>query len=158
MANTQVRVVGSNYTTFEYKGRPIAFLERVSDSGQKPISGPFEPIISLGDTRPSEIVTQRILGVGTLTIQIRELWQAPIWDQLAGLGGTETISDVFEQLRVEPAYVTCTKIIRPPNGPPRGIQYQNCTVTAIDDGDDVTVGGLSVAKNIQIVYTHKTKL
>lgn len=157
MSNTKVRVVGSNYTVFSYRGTPLAFLEQVSDSGQKPISGqPFEAIIPLGAMRPVEIVTQRILGVGTLTLTIRELWNEPIWWQLAGLEGTDTVADVFEQLRLEPSYVTCTRIIQPPDGSPaRGTQYLNCVVVAIDDGDQISVGALSVAKTIQIVYTHK---
>jgi len=159
MANTRVRVVGSNYTSFNYKGQPIAFLEQVVDSGQKPVGNPYEAITPLGAFRPVEIVTQRILREGSLSLSIRELWNEPIWWQLAGLGGTYTVADVFESLRLDPTYVSCTRIIQPPDGaPPRGTQYHNCTVVAIDDGDTISIGALSVAKNITIVYTHQTPL
>lgn len=159
MPDSRVRVVGSNYTTFNYKGLPIAFMEQVDDSGQAPMGQSYEAITPIGALHPVEIVTQRVLSEGTLRLRIRELWNEPIWWQLAGLEGTDTIADVFERLRQEPSFVTCTKIITPPNGAPaRGLQYHNCTVTGIDDNDTITVGGLSVAKNIVIVYTHKTKI
>jgi hypothetical protein len=159
MPDTRVRVVGSGYTTFNYKGLPIAFLEQVQDSGQAPVGTPFEAITPLGHLHPTDIVTQRVLGVGTIAMSIRELWNEPVWWQLAGLEGTDTIGDVFERLRQEPSFVTCTKIIQPPNGaPPRGLQYHNCVVTAIDDGDTITTASLSVARNISLAYTHKTRL
>ena len=159
MPNTQVRVVGGGYSTFNYKGRPIAFLESVRDSGQKPYSTPYETIYSIGDRRPREIVTQSILAEGTLTLAIRELWNEPVWWQLADLAGTDTITDVWRVLNNEPAYVTCSKIITPPTsvGPPRIINYQNCLIVGIDDGDTIDVAGLCVARTITVVYTHKTR-
>jgi hypothetical protein len=160
MARTRVRVVGSGYTTFNYKGRPIAFLTSFGDGGQQPIGPrPFSAITPIGALRPVEIVTQRVLAAGTLTLTIAELWNEPIWWQLAGLEGTHTIGDVFDRLREEPSYVSCTKIIQPPGGvPPRGLQYHNCVVYGIDDGETVNAGDLEVAKNISIVYTHKSPL
>ncbi len=159
MPETRVRVVGSGYTTFNYKGQPIAFLEQVADGGQSPIGTPYQAITPLGALHPTDIVTQRVLGEGMLRLSIVELWNEPIWWQLAGLEGTQTIGDVFERLRQEPSFVTCTKIIQPPNGqPPRGLQYHNCVVTAIDDGDTIATATLSVSKNISVVYTHKTAL
>lgn len=160
MPNSKVRVVGSGYTTFNYRGLPIAFMDQLDDTGQAPLGGQsWEAIHPIGSMHPVEIVTQRVLGAGSITMSIRELWNEPVWWQLAGLEGTNTIQDVFEALRQDPSWVTCTKIITPPNGaPPRGLQYHNCVVTGIDDNDRITVGGLSVAKNVVIVYTHKTAL
>lgn len=160
MPETRVRVVGSGYTTFNYKGRPIAFLEQMEDSGQSPLGTPYEAITPIGALHPTDIITQRVLGAGTLTLGIRELWNEPIWWQLAGLEGTNTIADVFERLRQEPSFVTCTKIITPPNniGPPRGIVYNNCVVYSIDDGDSIRTASLSIARNISVVYTHKSQL
>ena len=38
MPQTQVRVVGSGFTTFNYNGKPIAFCEAIEDSGQRAFS------------------------------------------------------------------------------------------------------------------------
>ena len=39
MPPTKVRNVGSGYTSFNYRGQAIAFLDSVQDSGQRPIGG-----------------------------------------------------------------------------------------------------------------------
>jgi hypothetical protein len=156
---TQVRVVGSGFTTFNYKGAPIAFMDTVADGGQPPFGQGAEAIIPIGARYPAEIATSRVLDAGTLALTIRELWNAPIWWQLAGLDGTDNIVDVWDRLALEPAEVTCQMIIKPPGSPTwRSKVYHDCVVTRIDDGETVTVGQLSVAKNITIWYTHTTLL
>lgn len=162
MPNTQVRVVGSGYSTFSYQGQPIAFLEQVEDSGQRAFSdagAPYQFIQPIGARHPVEIATSRVLQGGTLQLTIRELWNAPVWNQLQGLAGTQNIVDVFEALARNPAYVTCQTIIKPPGGGrPRGKNYHNCVVVDISDNDTITVGGLAVTKGIVVAYTHTTKI
>ena len=162
MPNTQVRVVGSGYSTFSYQGQPIAFLEQVEDSGQRAFSdagAPYQFIQPIGARHPVEIATSRVLQGGTLQLTIRELWNAPVWNQLQGLAGTQNIVDVFEALAANPAYVTCQTVIKPPGGGrPRGKNYHNCVVVDISDNDTITVGGLAVTKGIVVAYTHSTKL
>jgi hypothetical protein len=131
MPQTQVRVVGSGFTTFNYRGRPIAFLEGVEDSGQRAFSDAgqgYQYIHPLGARHPVEIATSRVLTGGTLNLTIRELWNTQVWEQLYGLMGARNIVDVFELLAADPSYVTCQTIISPPNGSrPRGKNYHNCT-------------------------------
>lgn len=162
MPNTQVRVVGSGYSTFSYQGQPIAFLEQVEDSGQRAFSdagAPYQFIQPIGARHPVEIATSRVLQGGTLQLTIRELWNAPVWNQLQGLAGTQNIVDVFEALAANPAYVTCQTVIKPPGGGrPRGKNFHNCVVVDISDNDTITVGGLAVTKGIVVAYTHSTKL
>lgn len=162
MPNTQVRVVGSGYTTFNYQGKPIAFLQQYQDGGQAPLSDNgqgFEFIHPLGAQHPTEIATARALQGGVLDLRIIELWSGDVWEQLAGLAGAQNITDIYALLAQNPAYVTCQTIIRPPGGgPARGKNYHNCVVTAIDDSDTITVGALSVVKRIQVAYTHSSKL
>lgn len=166
MANGKVRVVGSNYTSFSYQGQPIAFCEGIEDSGQKAFSDlgqPFQFIHPLGSVHPVEIATSRVLQGGTLILTIRELWNAPVWQQLVGLAGTNNIVDVFAALSSNPAYVSCQTIIKPPgteNNPSawRGKNYMNCQVVDIQDGDTITVGALAVTKGITVAYTHTTSL
>lgn len=166
MPQTQVRVVGSGYTTFFYKGKAIAFCEGVEDSGQRAFSDlgqPYQFIHPLGESHPIEIATSRVLQGGTLMLTIRELWNGYVWEQLSGLAGSKNIVDIFRLLAQDPNYVTCQTIIKPPGTESqpskwRGKTYQNCVVVDINDGDTITVGALAVTKGITIAYTHTTPL
>lgn len=162
MPNTQVRVVGSGFTTFEYNGKPIAFIEGIEDSGQRAFSDmgqAYQMIHPLGYRHPVEVATSRVLAGGTLILTIRELWNNAVWEQLNGLAGTNNIVDIFEKLAENPQYVTCKTVIYPPGGQkPRGKIYQNCVVVDINDGDTITVGALAVTKGITVAYTHTTDL
>jgi hypothetical protein len=166
MPQTQVRVVGSGYTTFYYKGKAIAFCEGVEDSGQRAFSDlgqPYQFIHPIGATHPVEIATSRVLQGGTLMLTIRELWNGYVWEQLSGLAGSKNIVDIFGVLARDPNYVTCQTIIKPPGTEAqpskwRGKTYQNCVVVDINDGDTITVGALAVTKGITIAYTHTTPL
>lgn len=162
----KVRVVGSSYTSFNYQGQPIAFCEQIEDSGQRAFSNqgpPYEFIHPLGSSHPVEIATSRVLQGATLTLQIRELWNAQVWQQLRGLATAQNIVDIYELLAQQPNYVTCTSVIKPPGsannpGAWRGKIYHNCTVVDINDGDTITVGALSVLKGITVAYTHSSRL
>src|ERR1700742_880866 len=99
MPDTQVRVVGSGFSTFSYQGQPIAFLEGVEDSGQRAFSDAgqgYQFIHPLGYTTPTEIATSRVLAGGTLNLTIRELWNMNIWEHLYKLAGARNIVDVFK--------------------------------------------------------------
>ena len=162
MAQTNVRVVGSGYTVISYNNKPIAFCEGWEDSGQRAFSDigqPFQFIQPIGAEHPVEIATSRVIAGGTIMVTIRELWNAPIWWQLAGLTGTWNIVDVFKALAAKPQYVTASLIIKPPgtsgkSGSWRGKLYQNVQVVDINDGDTITVGALAVTKGVTLAYTH----
>lgn len=160
MPQTKVRVVGSGFTTFNYRGVPIAFLDSFTDSGQRPFSNTgagWEAITPLGDKHPREIVTTRVLAEGTLALTILELWNEPVWFQLGGLAGTWDIVSVYERLAADPSEVTCQMIIKPPGSSVwRGKVYHGCVVTDIGDGETVRVGALSFPRVITVVYTHAT--
>jgi hypothetical protein len=153
-----VRTVGSNYTTFNYAGKAIAYLEAIEDAGQQPLGQGVEFIHPLGYRYPTDVVTSRALDGGTMRLTIRELWHQEVWEQLAGLAGTTDIVQVFEKLASTNNYITCTKIITPPVGKPYGKVYHQCVIYGIPDGDTVNIGALSVAKTISIAYTHTTPL
>jgi hypothetical protein len=158
MPQPNVRVVGSGFTTLQYAGRDIAWLDSFSDSGQRTTVS-TEVIYELGPLRRAkEIVTPYILSPGTLSATIRELWDRETWEHLNGLSGTRNLIDVFEALREAPASVTCQSIIRAPDNSVRGKIYHGCIVTAIEDGDSVSLGNLSVTKSVTITYTHATPL
>lgn len=163
MTYPQTRVVGSSFSTFSYAGKPIAWLEGVEDSGQRAFSdagSAWQPIHPLGSRHPVEIATSRVLQAGTLNLTIRETWHRAVWEHLSGLAGSNNITDIFDILAANPAFVTCQTIIRPPapGSKPRGKVYHNCTVVDISDNDTITVGALAVNKGIVVAYTHTTKL
>lgn len=158
---SQVRVVGSNYTIFQYSGHAIAYLEVANDTGQAAMSNGgagWEFIHPLGYRTPTDVVTSRVLDGGVLTMGIRELWSYEVWEQLPGLTGARTIIEIFDRLAQTPQYVTCTKIVQPPGMPRRGKTYHRCIIVGIQDSDEISIGALSVQKQIQVAYTHTTRL
>lgn len=161
MPQSKVRVVGSGFTTFNYRGKPIAFLEEVVDSGQPPYTdggAPAQAIYSLASNRAEEIITTRVLGTGTLTLTIRELWNQKVWQQLEGLQGVAgEITDIYQALANDPSLVTCQMIQRPPGSSTwRSTEYHNCVITDVDNSEQVTIGAMSMPRRIVIAYTHKT--
>ncbi len=164
MPQTRTRVVGSGFSSLSFNGRPLAFLDGFNDSGQTALGAGamgaggggtgWEPVIPLDARYAIEWATSRVLNPGQLTITLRELWNEPAWWRL-GFGGTVDIVQVFERL-AQTGEVTAQMIIRPPNGGVRTRTYHNLLITNIDDTETVTVGALTIGKNIQAVYSHKT--
>jgi LAGLIDADG DNA endonuclease family protein len=130
----KVRVTGSGYSTFVWSGKPIAFLNSVEDSGQRAWSDKgqaYSFIQPLGARTPVEIATSRVLGGGTLQLTIQELWNQAVWEQMAGMAGTNNIVEIFDRLAANPNYVTAQTIIKPPGTEAnpskwRGKIYHNC--------------------------------
>src|SRR5688572_26981781 len=97
----RTRVVGSGYSVFRYRGKSIAILEQVEDSGQRAFSdagAPYQFIQPIGERTPTEIAVSRVLQGGTLNLTIRELWNLYVWEHLAGLAGSRNILDIFDKL------------------------------------------------------------
>jgi hypothetical protein len=153
----KARNLGSNYTTFRYAGKNIAYLEQVADSGVRPTVAP-QAVHPLGYRHPIEIVTPRFHDIGTLTLSVREIWHEEVWEQMAGLAGTHDIVEVFDRLAAMDNYVTCTKIITPPYGKKYGKTYHRCVVVGIPDGESFSIASLSELKQITVAYTHTTPL
>ncbi len=153
----RARNFGSNYTTFRYAGKAIAYLEIVADSGQQPVAA-HTFVQPLGSRHPVEIVTSRAIGGGEITLTIRELWHQEVWQQMQDLTNANDIIEVFERLARTPNYVTCVKIIRPPDGRTYGKTYHNCVITGIPDGETFQIDSLSNTKNIVVAYTHTSPI
>jgi hypothetical protein len=158
MPETKTRVVGSGFTTLNWMGQPIAFLDEFTDSGQDPVAQP-EPVHPIGDKFPREIATARALQAGTLTLTIRELWNEPVWWQLAGVARTYDIVDVYQALAAMPSGVSAQMIIKPPGGGSwRGNTYHNLVITQIADNETVRIGSMTFPRAITAMYTNKTPL
>lgn len=157
MAIANARVFGSNYSTFRWNGQAIAYLESITDSGVATYN-PVQAIHPLGEEHPIEFAVPRVLSWGTLTFVIRELWQQPVWQHLAGLATANDLLDVWKVLGADPAPVTCQTVIRPPQGNfVRTKTYHNVVVQSIDDTETIEIGAMSLARTIGCVYTHATR-
>lgn len=167
---SQTRVVGSSYTTFVWNGgangagQILAWLDQVQDSGQAAVGqggagAGYDTVTPLGYETAQDVVTSRVLAPGTLTATIRELWNAPAWQQLSGLAGTNNIIDIFNYMSSLTQPITCQMIIKPPNQTTwRGWVYNNCTIVQIADGENIQIGALTTSRAVTILYTSRTSL
>lgn len=153
----RARNAGSNFTVFRYAGKNIAYLTEVQDQGQEPVTQPVS-VHPLGKRHPSEIVTPRAINSGAMTLSIVERWHENVWEQMAGLAGTNDIVEVFARLAARGRAVNCAKIIKPPTGPRYGKTYHGCVITDIQDGETYNIRTLSQTKRLTIAYTHTTAL
>ena len=156
--NTTRRIAGSGFTTFEFNGHPIAWLDSLSDRGQAALSSP-EAIYPLHARHAAEIAMTRVLGTGQLTLQVREAWNEEAWESIHPtlFVGAKDIAEVYERQDELATKLTATMVIRPPRASVYRVRtYHGCVVTAIDDSESLTVGALTVPRTITVAYTHKT--
>lgn len=157
MAIANARVIGSNYSTFRWNGHAIAYLESVNDTGVRPY-GPPDPIHPLGEEHPIEFAVPRVLNAGALTFIIKELWQMPVWQHLAGLAAANDLLDVWKVLGADPAPVTCQTVIKPPQGNFIRVKtYHNVVVSDVDDTEVINIAQMSISRQISCLYTHATR-
>ena len=157
--NTKTRIVGSNFTTFVYNGQQIAWCDSVVDSGQKAFDRAYEAIYPLGHYHPVEFATTRVLGEGTLTMRVRELWNAPAWTQLQGLAGTNNIVEIMQAVAASPTPISAQMIIKPAGSSTwRGWTYHNIAITDVTQGEDIALGTLTMPRTVTAAYTHRTPL
>lgn len=159
---TQSRITGSNFTTFVFNGQTsLAWLEAVTDSAPQLIGtgGNYDVITPLGNYHPTEIVTSRVLGPGTLTFTIRELWNRPAWQELSILVGTENIADIVTVMAQSPTPISAQMYIKSAGSSTwRGWVYNNIAITAVDAGEAITLGGMALTRSLTAMYTHRTPL
>lgn len=156
MANSIFRVGGS-YTTINFKGSPIAYVDVIRETGPQPVARP-QAIQPIDSKYPIEIAFPMAIQAGTLDIQIRETWNAEVWAQLgAGYSGSEDLIGIY-QANLNNGPVTCTKVINIPGGGQRGIIYHGCVVTNIQMDETVAIDTMSIPKTITIMYLQRTSL
>jgi len=157
MPQSSIRVVGSTFTTLRWRGSAIAYLEAFTDSGVSPIANP-QAIQPLDSLHPTEFVTPRALNGGTLSFTIRELWDKPVWQHFSGLANANNIVDIWTAIADLADPITCQTIIKPPTGNVwRTKTYHNVIVSDIDDSESVSIGALSVSRQVTAQYTHATR-
>ena len=155
---SDVRVGGSNYTTFQWGAFSVAYLERIVDSGQQPVGQGMAEIHPLGANYPVEFAVPNALTGGRLTLTIDELWNKPVWQHISGLESANDLLDVWSVFRANDTAVTCKTIVKPPNSTYwRTKTYHNIVIIQIDDGETVEIGTMQMLKQITAAYTHATR-
>jgi len=154
---TRTRIAGSNFTVFTYMSQVLGFVDQVQDSGQKPITQ-YQAVTPLDAPYPVEIALPRVRAEGTLTLSVRELWNQYAWEVLSNLVNTYNIVDVFNAMSQTTTPISASTVINIPGGGTRGWIYNNLVVVDIDDTENISIGALTVPRNIVMVYTYKVPL
>lgn len=158
----RARVGGSGFTAFFWQGKPLGFCRQIAHTSAPPVGPGPTPIQPLDEPYPIDIVTPAAQTIGTLVLEMYELYNRKIWDHLAGVQGELDIVNVFIQIAASPDPITVVKVIQPPRlrgkaGEPYFEQFHNCVITNIEDGETVEIGTMEITKRITVAYTHLTR-
>jgi hypothetical protein len=118
---------------------------------------------------PVELVTPMAATMGTITLELYELYGANVWERLTGLAGNNgggrgpvDIVGIFKAVANMSKPVTVFKYIRSPSirGKPFRTyteEYHNVVVSQVMDGETIEVGTMEVLKQMTLNYTHLTR-
>lgn len=168
----RVRVGGSGFTVFTWQGKIIAFARQVAHTSPAPVGPGAVPIHPLDEPFPIEVITPAAQGMGTLTLELYELYGQQIWERLGSesytgntageLAGAVDLVDVFVRQAASPNPINMVKWVRPPtlrgrNMEPYTEEYHRVVITNILDGETIEVGTMEVLKQITVAYTYMTR-
>lgn len=170
------RVGGSGYTVFAWDNGgagslvPLGFARQISHQSPTPVGPGTVPIHPMDEPYPVELITAMATTMGTVTLELYELFGEPVWVQLAGLSGTSTsgsdapvdLAGIFRAIANADKAIRIVKFIREPKRGARGgkvytEEYNNCVVSQLMDGETIEVGTMEVLKQIVVNYTHITR-
>jgi hypothetical protein len=179
-ARNRVRVGGSGFTVFTWDDKPILFAKQIDHVSPTPVA-PTREIHPMDEPYPVELVTPQAAGMGTLTLQLYELYGGQVWERLASyLGGDSAaagltkdtvtgkghgpvdIVGIFNAVANTPSPIRIVKYIKPPairgkTMRPYTEEYHNCVISTVEDGEQINVGILEVVKNVVVNYTYMTR-
>ena len=163
----RARVGGSGFTVFAWENKPILFARQVSHQSPAPVGPGTVPIHPMDTPYPVELITPMAATMGTITLELYELYGSQVWERLRGLGdrngkGPVDIVGIFKQVANLNKPVRIFKYIRPPSIRGRRMtpyteEYHNCVVSQVMDGETIEVGTMEVLKQMVINYTHITR-
>jgi hypothetical protein len=183
MANTgirnRVRVGGSGFTVFTWQSQPIGFARQIGHTSPAPVGPGPVAIHPMDEPYPVQVITPGAAGMGTLTLELYELYGGKVWDRLGAkvgvqanqeqvvqdngtLQGAVDLVDIFIQVAAIPGEIQVVKYIRPPTLKGRTMlpyteEYHNCVITNVIDGETIEVGTMEVLKTVTVGYTHMTR-
>lgn len=181
-AGLRTRVGGSAFTVFTWQNQVIGFGQQIATVSPTPVGAGATPIQPMDSPYAIEIITPAAQTIGTITMQLKELYGQKVWEELAGLSGASDLVNIFIRmaafgLNSQGGGIQVSKIIRPPllqgitptnplsssalnqiaagNGA-YGEIYNNAIITNVQDGETIDIGTMDVNKQITIAYTSIT--
>lgn len=155
----RVRVGGSGFTYFSWMNQIIAFARQVSHTSPEPVGPGPVAIQPLNAKRPIQVITPGAAGMGTLVVELYELYGAQVWEQLIGLSGTLDLVEIFQAVAAMANPISMSKTIVPPvlqgvHFPSYSEVYHNCVITNVANGETIEVGTMEIRKQITVAYTN----
>jgi hypothetical protein len=155
MAAPKTRVGGSGYTTMLYQGQRLTYLQVIQDTPPTPVAT-AQAVQPIDEPVPLEIVTAGAVGVGTLRLTFYEKWAMPVFAQLPGLEGTNSLLEVLKR-QLSLGRITMQKVVRDPaTGLLRARVYHDVVITDIDEGENINIGTMTLPKTITAQYCYTT--
>jgi hypothetical protein len=156
-AKLRTRVAGSGFTAFFWNNDPIPFMRQIAHVAPTPVGPGPTPIQPLDEPYPIDIITPAAQTIGTLTLELYEVYNQKVWDNLSSITGEIDLVNVFIKLAADSTPVTIKKVIWPPTlagqtRKPSTDMFLNCVVTNIEDGETVEIGTMEITKRISVAY------
>lgn len=166
-AKDRARTGGSGFTVFTWQEQIISFARQISHQSPQPVGPGVVPIHPMDTTYPVEIITPMATTMGSITLELYELYGAQVWERLAFLGGSNgdgpvDLAGIYRAVSNTPDPIRIAQIIKPPRirgrlMPPYTEEYHNCVIATLDDGVTIEVGTMEVLKRLTVNYTHLTR-
>lgn len=164
----RARVGGSGFTVFAWRSNPILFAKQISHQSPAPVGPGTVPIHPMDSPYPVELVTPMAATMGTITLELYELYGSTIWERLSDLagspksGGPVDIVGIFKAISNADQPVTVFKYVRSPSIRGQSIgsyteEYHNCVISQVADGETIEVGTMEILKTMIVNYTHITR-
>lgn len=94
----RVRVGGSGFTIFAFMGQPLAFCQQVSHTAPAPVGPGAVAIHPMDEPYPVQVITPAAAGMGSVTLNMYELYESKVWDRVGAAPGTLFNKDVAPPL------------------------------------------------------------
>jgi hypothetical protein len=181
-AKNRVRIAGSGFTVFTWDNKPILFARMIRHDSPVPVGGGTAAIHPMDEPYPVELITPMAAGMGTITLELFELYGAQVWERLASyLGGdpagTSTLASdsvngsgkgpvdivgIFNAVANTPKPIQIVKYVKPPairgkTMKPYTEEYHNCVISQVEDSETIEVGAMEIIKRVTVNYTYMTR-
>lgn len=160
--DARTRVGGSGFTAFFWRTQPIGFCRQIGHVSPTPVGPGPTPIHPLDEPYPIEVITPAAQNIGTLTLELYELYNHKVWDALKDIAGEIDLVNIFIKIAEIGEDIQVVKLISPPKVrgkqfDPYAERFHRCVITNVEDGETIEVGTMEITKRITIAYTHMTR-
>lgn len=174
-ATRRARVGGSGFTVFSWDSKAIGFARQISHQSPTPVGPGTSPIHPLDEPYPVQLITPLAASMGTLTLELYELFGEQVWERLTSgnqddyLGGQGNVANgpvdivgIFNAVANSNNPIRIVKYIQPPKirgkkMAPYTEEYHNCVISQVMDGETIEIGTMEVLKQMVVNYTFMTR-